>query len=228
MMPSSEASVRIDDVRAISMASWVVSFPVRELCEQHEEDGCRDMASAAVFDFPGRCVILKRHGRVRCFRRKSREFVISSNVRSPKIFVKGLWSLTMTRLSQPCVKYFVCSRPQATARASPSIAAYLSSAAVRKREPAKVIRHPPGQQSGRLAGHLQCFWKRKYPIPRLDQSGRRHVGRDMSKISTPLRMASIIASLDAWNASSSSAVHTNLHRGLRNGLNGAIRSRSWA
>ena len=112
MMPSSEASVRIDDVRAISMASWVVSFPVRELCEQHEEDRCRDMESAAVFDFPGRCVILKRHGRVRCFRRKSREFVISSNARSPKIFVKGLWSVTMTRLSQPCVKYFVCSRPQ--------------------------------------------------------------------------------------------------------------------
>ena len=46
--------------------------------------------------------------------------------------------------------------------------------------------------AGRLAGHLQCFWKRKYPIPRLDQSRRRHVGRDMSKISTPLRMASML------------------------------------
>ena len=76
---------------------------------------CRDAASAAVLVDPGKCAMSKRHIRVRCFNRKSRVLPISSRVRSPKIFVSGLWSVTTTKLSQPCVKYLVCSSPQATA-----------------------------------------------------------------------------------------------------------------
>ena len=85
--------------------------------------GCRDAASAEVLVNPGKCAMSKRHIRVRCFNWKSRVLLISSRVRSPKIFVSGLWSVTTTKLSQPCVKYLVCSSPQATARGSPSIGA---------------------------------------------------------------------------------------------------------
>ena len=67
----------------------------------------------------------KCHGRVLCFSLKKPEFEISSRVRSPKIFTSSLWSVTMMRLSHPWVKYCVCSRAHATARASPSIAAAL-------------------------------------------------------------------------------------------------------
>ena len=49
-----------------------------------------------------------------------------------------------------------------------------------------------------------------------------------SKISTPWQISAIIDSLDAWKALSSSGVHSNRHLGLRNGLNGAIMSRSCA
>ena len=49
-----------------------------------------------------------------------------------------------------------------------------------------------------------------------------------SNISTPWRISAMIDSLDAWKALSSSGVHSNRHLGLRNGLNGAIMSRSCA
>ena len=65
-------------------------------------------------------------------------------------------------------------------------------------------------------------------MPRRDQSGQRHVRRCMSKISTPLRMASTMASLEDWKAVTSSGDHENWQQALRNGLNGAMRSRSWA
>ena len=65
-------------------------------------------------------------------------------------------------------------------------------------------------------------------MPRLDQSGRRHVHFCRSKISTPLWMASILALFDVWKALSSSGVHVNLQRGLRKGLKGAMVSRSCA
>ena len=63
-------------------------------------------------------------------------------------------------------------------------------------------------------------------MPRFDQSGRRQVRRVISKISTPVRMAAMMAGFDSWKACSSSADHKNLQRGLRNGLNGAMMSRS--
>ena len=42
--------------------------------------------------------------------------------------------------------YLVCSRPQATARASPSTGAYLCSADDKERDPARITRHPESQQ----------------------------------------------------------------------------------
>ena len=39
-------------------------------------------------------------------------------------------------------------------------------------------------------------------MPRLDQSGRRQVRLWMSKVSTPLWMGQMMASLDNWKASS--------------------------
>ena len=161
-------------------------------------------------------------------RRKSLVLLISSRVLSPKIFVSGLWSVTTKRSWQPCVKYRVCSNPQAMARASPSTAAYRVSAPDRNRDPASVILHPSGQQSGLSEEHEQCFCRRKYPIPRTDQSGRRHVGLVMSNISTPLRMASTITSLDSLNALSRTGLQKNWYFGLRNGLNRAIVSLNWA
>ena len=126
-----------------------------------DDAGCRDAASAAVLDVPGRCWISNFHGSVRCLRRKRREFVISSSVLSPKIFTNGLWSVTITRLSQPWVKYLVCSKHQATAKASPLIAAQRPSADDSERDPARVTSQPSGQQSGICDGQLQCFCNRK-------------------------------------------------------------------
>ena len=111
-------------------------------------DMCRETASAADFVEPGRWAIWKRQGRVRCLRRNRRVLLISSRVLSPRILTSGLWSVITNRSSQPWVKNRVCSRPQATARASPSIGAYLFSAGCKNLEPARVIRHPSRQQSG--------------------------------------------------------------------------------
>ena len=113
MDPSSCASVWIE---AINASSIISGSPVAEevLSVEPEGDGCLEVASAARLLLPGRCVMSKRHGRVRCFSRNKREFDISSSVRSPKIFTSGLWSVTTTKLSHPWVKYRVCSSPQAT------------------------------------------------------------------------------------------------------------------
>ena len=120
---SSLASCRIDIINADLMKSGTVTGSSDKLLTRPDGDGCLNAASAAEFDLPGRCSMSNRHGSVRCFSRKSLEFVISSRVRSPNIFTRGLWSVITRRLSHPWVKYFVCSRRQATARASPSMAA---------------------------------------------------------------------------------------------------------
>jgi hypothetical protein len=107
------------------------------------------------------------------------------------VFTRGLWSVMMSRSLQPRVKYFVCSRPQATTKASPSTGAYLCSAGDRKRDPASVTCHPPSQHTGTSAGQVQCFCNKKNPTPWHDQSGRKQVFLAISKISSPL-IASII------------------------------------
>ena len=91
----------------------------------------------------------KRQINMRCFNLKSLVLEISSNVRLPKIFVNGLL--------HPCVKYFVCSKPQTIANALPLIGAYRVSADDKKREPASTICQPNWQQSGILDLQSQCF-----------------------------------------------------------------------
>ena len=51
--------------------------------------------------------------------------------------------------------------------------------------------------------------------PSLDQSVARHVGRDLSKISTPFLICSTIADLDLWKMSSSCAVQMKGRPGFR-------------
>ena len=84
--------------------------------------GWRQVALAARFVAPGRYLTANRHGSVLCSSRKSGVLAISSRVRSPKIRTRGLWSVTTRRLSHPCVRKRVCSRPYAIASASPSTA----------------------------------------------------------------------------------------------------------
>ena len=100
-IPSSLASSPIAAISADSAMSRQLGGTGRMLLSEVEVDGCREVASAAVLLFPGRCSMLKYHGRVRSLRRNSRELVISSKVRSPKIFKRGLWSVITTRVSQP-------------------------------------------------------------------------------------------------------------------------------
>ena len=61
----------------------------------------------------------------------------------------------------------------------------------------------------------------------LEKQGK-HVFRFGLKISTPLRMAAIMACLNATNASFSSGVHSNGRFSDRNGRNRANMSQSWA
>ena len=55
------------------------------------------------------------------------------------------------------MKYRDCSRAHATANASPSIGAYLCSAEDKNMEPARTMRHPVMQQSGRFDEHEAMF-----------------------------------------------------------------------
>ena len=103
MVPSSWASLRMEANSADSMALGVSG--------EFKCEGYLEAASAPWLVFPGHCTMWKRHRRVRCLRRNRQELDISSSVRSPNIFVRGLWSVTMTRLSHPCVEQRVCSRP---------------------------------------------------------------------------------------------------------------------
>ena len=78
-------SVRIAAMRAHSVRSWLVGESGLSLSPSLDGDGLRDVASAAWLDLPGRCLISKCHGSVRCFSRNRRVFEISSNVLSPRI-----------------------------------------------------------------------------------------------------------------------------------------------
>ena len=99
-----EALRRIAAIIALSAES-VPEHRVRHVSFAHSLcDGGRHVASAAVFVFPGRCATSKYQGGVRYLRRNSRELLISSIVRSSRILTRGLWSLTTTLSSQPCVK----------------------------------------------------------------------------------------------------------------------------
>ena len=84
--------------------------------------GFLDVASAAQLLRPGRWAMSNFHIATRCLKRNRRGFVTSPSGFVLRIFTKGLWSVTTLSVGHPIVKYFICSRPQATASASPSMA----------------------------------------------------------------------------------------------------------
>ena len=217
MVKNVSACLTIEQLNATSWLSAQV-IKLNEATSASSLVGYLDVASATLLVFPGMWAISNFQGRVRCLSRKRREFEISSRVRSPSTLTRGLWSVTIRRLSQPWVKYLVCSKLHATARASPSIAAYLCSAPCRNRDPTRVTFHPFSQQPGNLDSHRQCFWERKYPMPCLHQSGWRQVCSVISKISTPFLMASTMRCLDSLNLASSSTVQLKGQRGLKKTL----------
>ena len=70
--------------------------------------GFRDVASAAQFDFPAMCTMLKRHLMVRSLWRNRRGLAMSSRHLSPSIFRRGLWSVATIKSSQPRVNQSPC------------------------------------------------------------------------------------------------------------------------
>ena len=90
MVPSSWVSLRMVFINANSAMSGKLGDPRETVFSVEDWEGCLEVASAAWLLVPGRCLISKRHGRVRCLRRNRRELVISSRVRSPKILIRGL------------------------------------------------------------------------------------------------------------------------------------------
>ena len=68
----------------------MLGTPREALFSELDGEGCLDVASAAWLVLPGRCLMSKRQGRLRCLRLNNRKLVISSNVRSPKILTRDL------------------------------------------------------------------------------------------------------------------------------------------
>ena len=147
---------------------------------------------------------------------------MSSRDLSPNSLQRGLWSTATTRLEQPSTKCRALSSASATARASPSMGAYLDSAACVNLDPTRVTFHPSWQQNISWDGHWQCFWNSQYPTPSLLQSVARHVGHSLSNMRTPSLILDVISSLDASNACWRSSVHMNWAEGFRRARNGAM------
>ena len=61
---------------------------------------------------------------------------------------RGLWSTTTSKSLHPSVNMRECFRDHDTARASPSVGAYLLSVGVRNRDPARISFQPSGQHTG--------------------------------------------------------------------------------
>ena len=120
--------------------------------------GCLDRVSGALFLTPGMWTILKRYRNVFSFRFLSLVLLMLSRDLSPKILRSGWWSTAIVRFLHPRTKCLALSRASATASASPSIGAYLDSAACVNLLPTRVIFHPCLQQKRSLEGHKQCFW----------------------------------------------------------------------
>ena len=101
--------------------------------------GCLDKVSGALFFTPGTWTILKRYRKVFSFRFLSLVLVMLSRDLSPNILRSGLWSTAIVRFLHPRTKCLALSRASATASASPSIGAYLDSAAWVNLLPTRVI-----------------------------------------------------------------------------------------
>ena len=133
-----------------------------------------------------------------------------------------MWSTAMVRSLQPMTKYLVLSRALTTARASPSMGAYLHSAPRVNRLPINVTFQPDLQQDGAVELHEQCFCVSQKPMPDFDQSVARQVGRFFSNIRTPSSISLMMACLEASKSSSSAAVHAKVVLGLRSSRNGCM------
>ena len=90
--------------------------------------GCLDKVSGALFLTPGMWTIRKLYLSVFSFRFLSLVLLMWSSDLSPKILRSGLWSTATVRFLQPSTKYLALSKASVTARASPSMGAYLDSA----------------------------------------------------------------------------------------------------
>lgn len=86
MAPSSWVSFQMEFINANSTMSGKLGNPRETTFSVKDWEGCLEEASAAWLLLPGRCLISKRHGRVRCLRRNRSELVNSFRGRSPKIF----------------------------------------------------------------------------------------------------------------------------------------------
>ena len=86
-------------------------------------------------------------------------------VLSPSILTRVLWSVATSNWWQPSVKTFFFLRAHVIASAYPSSRALCCSAKARKRDQAIVMRQPSEQQSGLNPLKLQCYCRKKYPIP---------------------------------------------------------------
>ncbi len=136
------------------MSSWRIIFggfwsPV----------GCLESVSGAIFLTPGMWAILNQYLRVFSLRVLSLVLLIWSRDLSPNIFNCGLWLTAMVRLLQPKMKCRDLSWASATASASPSIRAYLDSAACVNLLPTRVMFQLVLQQKRSFDGHAQCFWR---------------------------------------------------------------------
>ena len=99
-----------DHVRATTLAAspWMVAASVcsiwllvfREFMVTDGE-GLQEVALGARLDFQGICMILKCRSKLRCFSRNNLVLVISSRVRSLKLLINGLWSVTTSKSSHP-------------------------------------------------------------------------------------------------------------------------------
>ena len=66
-----------------------------------------------------------------------------------------------------------------------------------------------------MPGQLQCFWNSQNPIPVLDQSVARQVGRDASNILTPSSISLMMTLLDYSNSDCISSFHANVVQASR-------------
>ena len=192
---------------------WSIEVSISYSCKPEygvDTAGWLDAVSDAGINFPETYIFLKRHANVRWLRQKILALVISSNDQSPNILTNGLWSVATIKSSHPSAKFFLSSKVQATAKASPSIGTYRCSAALRNQEPASVIFHPESQQSGVSDSQLQYFCRNQYPMPVFDQSVLKQVFHFSSKIFTPSWISWINFSLELLNALSNSFVYTNM------------------
>ena len=87
-----------------------------------------------------------------------------------------------------------------------------------------MIFHQSRQQKGLLPVQLQCFWNSQNPIPVLDQSVARQVGRDASNILTLSSISLMMTLLDSSNSDCISSFHVNVVPGFKSSRNGSILS----